>query len=96
MGYACTRCGSPMKDLGVDWVCTNDECDKQQMLEAAQWAKASIGRAFAINYLRALTEEQRVDVFRLFCTHCGRYDPRCQCWNDECTTSASTSSGSRA
>jgi hypothetical protein len=33
--------------------------------------------------LDALTAEQRLEVFALYCTACGRKDARCQCWNDE-------------
>lgn len=33
--------------------------------------------------IRALTDDQRVELAGLFCTHCGVLDPRCQCWNDE-------------
>jgi hypothetical protein len=35
------------------------------------------------NYLRRLTDEQRMEVFSNFCLHCGSVDPRCQCSNDE-------------
>ncbi len=39
----------------------------------------------AFEELIALTDEQRMDAFRLFCTHCGTVQTafRCQCWNDE-------------
>lgn len=37
----------------------------------------------AIAALKALTEEQRRDVFAEFCVHCGSDDNGCQCWNDE-------------
>ena len=33
--------------------------------------------------LAALTDEQRIDLFRDYCRSCGSNDPRCQCWNDE-------------
>ncbi len=83
MSHICSRCGSPMIDLGVDWVCSNVACDKQQTREAMEWAKATVGHAQAVGALRELTEAQRMEVFRLFCTHCGSDNPRCQCWNDE-------------
>lgn len=31
----------------------------------------------------AMTDEQRMELFANYCTHCGCPDPRCQCWNDE-------------
>ena len=37
----------------------------------------------AIEWLRKLTPERRLEVFAEFCTHCGDEDPSCQCWNDE-------------
>lgn len=33
--------------------------------------------------LDTLTNEQRTDVFREFCTDCGRKTRRCHCTNDE-------------
>lgn len=33
--------------------------------------------------LDAMTDEQRLEVFGRYCVHCGRKDPRCQCWSDE-------------
>ncbi len=30
-----------------------------------------------------LTDKEREDLFCGYCTHCGRRDPGCQCWNDE-------------
>jgi len=30
-----------------------------------------------------LTEEERLDLFAEYCSHCGCDDPTCQCWNDE-------------
>jgi hypothetical protein len=49
--------------------------EKEQMLAR--------GESTAIYALKCLTEEERYNVFQHFCTHCGRADPRCQCWNDE-------------
>jgi len=41
----------------------------------------------AMRSLLSLTDEERMRVFELFCTHCGRIQPedgrKCQCWNDE-------------
>lgn len=33
--------------------------------------------------LDSLTDEQRLNVFSRYCTHCGSRNPRCQCMNDE-------------
>ena len=42
----------------------------------------------AIAALLKLRNEKRLEVFELFCTHCGCVQPtgsysKCQCWNDE-------------
>lgn len=41
----------------------------------------------ATRLLMSLTDDERKDVFGLFCRHCGRIQPDdgkgCQCWNDE-------------
>jgi len=40
----------------------------------------------AIIVLLALTEEERLEVFQEFCTHCGIQQSdgyQCQCWNDD-------------
>jgi hypothetical protein len=31
----------------------------------------------------ALTDEQRLEVFAIYCTHCGTPASRCNCWRDE-------------
>ncbi len=36
-----------------------------------------------IDLMREMTDEQRMQIMCEFCTHCGRNEPRCQCWNDE-------------
>lgn len=33
--------------------------------------------------LDQMTEEQRLELFDMFCKECGSDDPDCQCWNDE-------------
>ena len=48
-----------------------------------EWMPATSAHATVVNALMALTYEQRMEAFGFFCTHCGRDDPRCQCWNDE-------------
>jgi len=36
-----------------------------------------------VTAMQTWTDEQRMDVLREFCRHCGDKDPYCQCWNDE-------------
>lgn len=48
-----------------------------------QWIMAKSDHMEAVNALLRLTKEQRVSVFRLFCTACGEDDPSCHCQNDE-------------
>ena len=48
-----------------------------------EWSKAAGRKALAANALFSLTDEERAEVFGLFCRHCGANDHRCQCWNDE-------------
>ena len=33
--------------------------------------------------LSNLNDEQRMEVFSDYCTHCGCKDPDCRCWDDE-------------
>lgn len=35
------------------------------------------------NRVYSLSDEERMEVFSLFCTHCGSDNPRCHCWNDK-------------
>jgi hypothetical protein len=37
----------------------------------------------AMKSLKSLTNEERMELWRDYCTHCGSDDPKCQCWNDE-------------
>lgn len=51
-----------------------------------EWRPATTPHAAAVNALLALTDEQRGDATRWFCSHCGcvQHDGRmCQCWNDD-------------
>lgn len=48
-----------------------------------EWQADPSARSLAVNALLELSADQRLSVFRLFCTHCGANDPGCQCWNDE-------------
>jgi hypothetical protein len=33
--------------------------------------------------MRALPDDERLEIMGKFCKHCGGEDPQCQCWNDE-------------
>lgn len=33
--------------------------------------------------LDSLNDDERVELFRLYCVYCGSTDPGCQCWNDD-------------
>ena len=33
--------------------------------------------------LDSLDPEERLEVFQLYCAHCGDKDPTCQCWNED-------------
>lgn len=30
-----------------------------------------------------LTDAQRLEIFKQYCTHCGNKNPQCRCWDDE-------------
>ena len=36
-----------------------------------------------IEALKALSEDERLEVFSQFCHSCGDNNPSCKCWNDE-------------
>lgn len=36
-----------------------------------------------VKCVEMLSDEQRIDLFRRFCKHCGSNNPRCHCSNDE-------------
>lgn len=51
-----------------------------------EWRLVDSVRAAAVSMLLGMGEEQRLDVMRFFCGHCGIVQPdgrACQCWNDE-------------
>jgi len=54
-----------------------------QVREAIAAALVKAGQKTVLECLQEMPEEQRLDVFSSFCTHCGTNNPRCQCWNDE-------------
>ncbi len=33
--------------------------------------------------MKELSGDQRVEIIRTFCIHCGDLNPGCQCWNDD-------------
>jgi len=38
--------------------------------------------ARAVEMLRGMTDDQRLEAMGEFCGHCGTDDPRCRCWDD--------------
>ncbi len=36
-----------------------------------------------ISFLNDLSDEERMEIFRVYCISCGSKDPNCKCWNDE-------------
>ncbi len=48
-----------------------------------EWQLKTTSVALVANQLILMTEDERADLFSLFCTHCGSDDPSCQCWNDD-------------
>lgn len=47
------------------------------------WEPSKTSHTQAANDIYKLTEEERMQVFNLFCMYCGSADPFCTCWNDE-------------
>jgi len=47
------------------------------------WHIASGNLANIVNSLYKLSDDDRMQIFNLFCKHCGSTDSNCQCWNDE-------------
>jgi hypothetical protein len=48
-----------------------------------QWQPSKSNKAAAINALMLLSDEERIEVFRGFCVHCGDKNPQCVCMKDE-------------
>ena len=40
-------------------------------------------KAAALDAMKLLTDDERIDVIFKFCRSCGCDDPHCQCWNDD-------------
>jgi len=36
-----------------------------------------------IEFMKELTDEERLEIIKSFCDSCGSVDPKCKCWNDE-------------
>ena len=49
---------------------------------SGEWGVVTGPRAYAVNLLVKISEEQRLSVFGYFCPHCGGFSP-CQCRKDE-------------
>jgi hypothetical protein len=39
--------------------------------------------AHAMEFLKDLTDEERLEIFNKFCKSCGSKNNKCQCWNDD-------------
>jgi len=39
--------------------------------------------AMLANQLYVLSDDERMQIFNLFCKHCGSTNRSCHCWNDE-------------
>ena len=50
---------------------------------SGEWSKAAGRKAVAANALFGLIDEDRAQVFGLFCKPCASIDLWCQCWNDD-------------
>jgi len=47
------------------------------------WREKTTSVAIVANQVVKLNCEERVELFNLFCTHCGDSDPSCYCMRDE-------------
>ncbi len=47
------------------------------------WLPKDTSAARVANNAMQLTDEERLELFGYFCTHCGAADPKCVCWRDE-------------
>lgn len=56
---------------------------KYRITPNGKWLFVTESHGIVANLLALMTEEERLEVFALFCTYCGTDDPECQCWNDE-------------
>ncbi|MEY4376768.1 MAG: hypothetical protein RJB26_1318 [Pseudomonadota bacterium] len=57
---------------------------REKAMAAARAAIAAIAATPAIlDQLHALTDDQRADLFREFCVHCGSADLPCYCMRDD-------------
>ena len=43
----------------------------------------STAKTIVCDGVKAMTDNERLELFGGSCKHCGCDDPRCQCWNDE-------------
>ena len=47
------------------------------------WMEKTTAVSIVANQVLRLNEEERQELFGLFCIHCGSSDPTCWCWRDE-------------
>lgn len=52
-----------------------------QHMAAMEATKRRIAKA--LEEMRKLSRDDRMEVMYHFCRECGSDDPHCQCWNDE-------------
>ena len=48
----------------------------------AEWQEITTAVAIVANQVSKLNDEERKELFGLFCVHCGSTDSRCCCWDD--------------
>lgn len=63
------------------WAARFETTEKSLATLAAIKARREVRTAWLL--LSDMTDEQRLEVFRRFCTQCGSKDRACYCWNDE-------------
>lgn len=52
-------------------------------LPKGEWHEKTTAVAIVANQIMKLNMEERVELFGLFCTHCGDSTPLCYCMRDE-------------
>ncbi len=55
----------------------------EEKQEYAKGLEAAMAAATVQALLRTLRPEQRLEIFRGFCVHCGDANPKCCCRRDE-------------
>lgn len=63
----------------IDW----ESCNRKFPEAATFWLRKVPRQEWERERIDSLTDEQRMDIFNKYCTHCGSKDSGCQCWNDD-------------